>query len=245
MMNPNEEERPTHEAPLPEEELGKQAEAPPADEPSLAADRPSEREPGAPPGLDLETPLEAEPEAPSPPGRFGRFLRGALRWSLTFLLVFLLGVAATWWTRLRPLRAQAEQLQRDLESAQSTIEALEGQVQGLEPLKAEKEALQAQLDETQLHVRVLQALVDVTLAQAAVASEDAVTAQASLSGTDGRLRKLKEDLPPQNRETLEAMRTRLALVLDELEGEDVFSAEKDLEVLANNLRALERSLFKD
>jgi hypothetical protein len=45
-----------------------------------------------------------------------------------------------------------------------------------------------------------------------------------------------------NAETVEGFRTRLALVLEEVD-DNAFAAQRDLQILASNLLSLERSLF--
>ncbi len=81
-----------------------------------------------------------------------------------------------------------------------------------------------------------------TSARLAVEQEDMVSARAALASTDERLAVLEAGLSGQNAEVVAGMRERLGLVLDEL-GDDAFAARRDLEVLANNLLTLERSLF--
>jgi hypothetical protein len=71
-----------------------------------------------------------------------------------------------------------------------------------------------------------------------------VTAKASLSGTEERLAALQEELQGEDQQTIEGMRARLSLALEELE-EETETAANDLSVLSSNLVALERSLFGD
>jgi hypothetical protein len=87
---------------------------------------------------------------------------------------------------------------------------------------------------------LLSVLVDVTTAQLAMAQDDPIAAKAALAGTDERLRTLDEELV--GADTVEGLRNRLALVIEELD-DNIFAAQKDLQILSNNLISLERSLF--
>ncbi len=191
---------------------------------------------------DSLRPIEPKPDEPKPPSRIGRFLRKALRWTTGLIVVFGLGVGTTWFVRVQPMTVQIQDLKNQLEAAEITIGELETQIADSKPLESEKADLEAELLEAQLHVDVFRILVDVTSAQLALANEDLVTAKASLTGTDVRMANLQESLQGEDQQTIEGMRTRLALVLDELEA-DSFAAMSDLDVLASNLLALERSLF--
>jgi hypothetical protein len=92
------------------------------------------------------------------------------------------------------------------------------------------------------HLNLLAVLVDVTTAQLALAQEDDIAARAALTGTDARLGALESTLEGANAEEVAEMSNRLQLVLEEAES-DTFAARRDLEILANNLLALERVLF--
>jgi hypothetical protein len=76
----------------------------------------------------------------------------------------------------------------------------------------------------------------------ALAQDQPGAARNELSGTDSRLASLQDGLDEQPAESVGSMRDRLQLVMAELEG-DSFAAERDLEILANNLVDLERQLF--
>jgi hypothetical protein len=157
-------------------------------------------------------------------------------------ILFGLGVLATWIVRVQPQGDRIDELANRLEAAEMTIEGLEEELSALTPLKSENAALQEQLAESQLRADLLRVLIDVTSAQVAMAKDDMVSAKASLSRTDARMKSIQKQLTDEDQDTLESMRTRLALVLDELD-QDEFAAQNDLEVLTSNLLALERSLF--
>jgi hypothetical protein len=197
--------------------------------------------PPAEPELPEEEPTEFLPEVePPPPSKFRQFLSRALRWVTGFLLVFVLGIVAMWVVRVRPDQAEIKSLQADLGAMQDQITTLEDQVRSLQPLEEENASLQAELAETEQQMAIRGVLVDVTSAQLAMAQEDPIAAKAALAGTDDRMKALDVELV--GTDTLEGLRTRLALVVDELDS-DAFAAQRDLQILANNLISLERSLF--
>lgn len=193
------------------------------------------------PELLGEEPSEPLPEVePPPPSRFRLFLSRALRWVTGLMVVFVLGVVAMWVIRVRPTQDMLQSRQDEIDTLQDQITILEDQVQSLLPLEEENLSLQDQLAETEQQMAIRGVLVDITSAQLAMAQEDPVAAKAALAGTDERLQKLNVELV--GTDTLEGLRTRLALVLDELDS-DTFAAQRDLQILANNLISLERSLF--
>jgi chromosome segregation ATPase len=187
-------------------------------------------------------PVEPKPDEPKPPSRLGRFFRKALRWLTGLILVFGLGVGTTWFVRVQPMNNQIEDLKNQLQAAEITVGEMESLIAEYQSLESDKEAVESELLDMQLHVDIMRIVLDVVSAQLALANDDIVTAKASLTGTDTRLADLQERLQGEDQQTIEGMRTRLALVLDEME-EDAFAAMSDLEVLASNLVALERSLF--
>lgn len=165
----------------------------------------------------------------------GKVLRSALRWAVAFGVVFAAGVALLWFTQVRPLRAQIESLQSDLDAAQAELE-------DLRPLREENDALQAEATLAQSRLLLLRSMVDVTSAQVALALGRQEEASNALLPTDERLASLLNLLTDvQARDQVRQMRERLALAASEI-GDDTFAAQNDLEVLASDLAALERSL---
>jgi hypothetical protein len=63
-----------------------------------------------------------------------------------------------------------------------------------------------------------------------------------LAETDTRLATISQGLTSEQVASIQATRKRLALVLGEL-STNTFAAEKDLEVMASDLTALEKTLF--
>jgi hypothetical protein len=229
-------EQPEVEPSVPEgvsEPIEPEIETPPV-EPEIEA-------PPVEPELLEEEPPELMPEVePPPPSRFSLLLNRALRWITGIMLVFVLGVAAMWAIRVRPTQAELNSLQAEMDAMQDQITILEDQVLSLLPLEEENASLQEELTQTEQQMAIRGVLVDVTSAQLAMAQEDTFAAKAALAGTDDRIQKL--DMELVGTDTLEGLRTRLALVVDELDS-DAFAAQRDLQILANNLISLERSLF--
>ncbi|TET85839.1 MAG: hypothetical protein E3J37_01040 [Anaerolineales bacterium] len=184
--------------------------------------------------------LLEEVEPAKPPSKFRRFLSRALRWVTGFVVVFAFGVAATWVVQVRPGSEQIGALRGELDSAQAQIDSLEGEVESLHPLEGENSSLRTELTKIKQRMDILSVLVDVTTAQLAMAQDDPIAAKAALAGTDDRL--MAMDMELVNAETVEGFRTRLALVLEEVD-DNAFAAQRDLQILASNLLSLERSLF--
>ncbi len=85
--------------------------------------------------------------------------------------------------------------------------------------------------------------MDVTTAQLAVAQEEPIKAKAALEDTTLRLADLQRRVPEEEVDRVRSARERLALVLDEVET-DIFAAQRDLEILANQLLEMDRDLFE-
>ncbi|MGD8759594.1 MAG: hypothetical protein PVJ07_05030 [Anaerolineales bacterium] len=112
----------------------------------------------------------------------------------------------------------------------------------LRPMKAEIETLQASLDRSEGHVTLLGILTDVTSAQLALTDDDVVTAKALLTTTGDRLASLEGTLVEAGDDFLARLQDRLSDVMRGLDG-NRFAAERDLEVLANDILEWERALF--
>jgi hypothetical protein len=174
-----------------------------------------------------------EPE-PAKPSRFGRWVRRLATWAVGLIVVFLLGGAALYIWQVRPLSASLKQ-------AQDQLQAQNAELADLRPLKAANTDLQNQLAAAQSRILLLQALVDVTGAQVALAQGHAQVAQQALSGTDGRLQQLGAAIGTSHASDVTALRDRLKLAMGELQS-DAFAAGNDLEVLASNLANLDKDL---
>jgi hypothetical protein len=196
---------------------------------------------------------ETEPEAVEAPPVEGaakvaaqpsRKFRRILLWAVGFVVVFAAGVVLSWYLQVRPQAAQIADLSAEVLYAQEQIDELSAEVEGLRPLVEENAALAEELILTSAHLDLLSVLVDVTTAQLALAQEDDIAARAALTDTDERLGALKSTLEGANATEVSDMMGRLALVIEEVES-DTFAARRDLEILANNLLALERVLFEE
>ena len=175
-----------------------------------------------------------------------KILAPVVRWTVLIVVVFGLGVLATMLLRVRPQKAEIELLRQDAVQAAQTLETLEGlvsdQSKELARLEEENASLADQVDEGKLQLQILQALADVTRAEVALYEEDFTTARAALAGTEEKLEAIKDNLPAEDHATVDNMRTRLSIVLSELD-DDPETALIDLGVLDASLSALERSLF--
>ena len=190
----------------------------------------------------LEPPLPIDDQILTEPSKLRLFLRRLLPWVVAILVIFTLGVGATWLARVVPQQKEIDNLEQEMENLLNAAELSASEIEDLLPLIDENASLQSDLSEAELQVKVLSIQADVASAQLALLAEDFITAKASLAGTDTRLEALISNLESEDRNTVQGMLTRLELVLEEL-GEDSFAAIRDLEVLSSNLAALERSLF--
>jgi uncharacterized protein HemX len=178
-------------------------------------------------------------------GRMDRvkgFMRKLLLWVIGLAAVFGLAVGVAWFTLVRDLRTEKD----DLQSQVSTLEAERATIE--DSVRADCDAriadIQAQADEANLHVQLVNALVDVSSARVALGQDDLVGIRAALAGTDVRLASLQAGLGADGTTAVQALRDQLADLLDNL-GQDALSLDQDLERLTSNLLALERSLFSD
>ncbi len=180
--------------------------------------------------------IPEDAKAPSEPVKPKRRLRRFLFWTLCVLVLFALGMVATWFFKVGPLTIE-------LEKARIEIESLESELEDLRPLPAENEQLLDALEISESHRQLLNVLVNVTSAQLALAQGDTIAAKAALAGTRASLLELDENLSVEDAETVRDLIDRLELLQGELDT-DEFAASRDLEILANNLLSLERSLFR-
>jgi hypothetical protein len=182
-------------------------------------------------------------EKPSaPPSRFGLFIRNVLKWAAGLVLVFGLGVAATWIVRVKPQTDEIASLHGRIEDLQGQVDSLTTEVESLRPLKQKNADLQDQLTQAEDHLQVLQILVDVTSAQVQMGLGKPAAARQALLGTDGRLQTLLGSVQADQQKEVQSMRDRLALVLGEVDTNN-FAAVNDLEVLAGDIVAFERATF--
>ncbi|MGB2895120.1 MAG: hypothetical protein WBB65_03010 [Anaerolineales bacterium] len=174
--------------------------------------------------------VPAEPVEPK------RRLRRFLFWTLCVTGVFALGLVAMWFVRVGPLSTE-------FEKASIKVESLESELEDLRPLRAENTQLLDELEMGESQLQFLNVLVNVTSAQLALAQEDKIAAKAALAGTKASLLELEEKLGAEDAETVRSLIDRLELVHGEVDT-DEFAASRDLEILANNLLSLERSLYR-
>jgi hypothetical protein len=198
---------------------------------------------------DAESLVEKEqvtpqrPNEPVPPGRLARWSSTVLRWGAGLGVVFVLGVALVWFTRVRPQTQELRTLSQTLQETQQQLDSAQAEVENLRPLKAENADLTDQLAKSQKHLALLSVLVDVTSAQLAVVEDNPLAAQAALKDTDSKLGSFQAGLEAESAQTVKSMRDRLGSVMTELGANDQFAAKRDLEVIANTLVDLESSLF--
>jgi hypothetical protein len=185
---------------------------------------------------DLES--EAQDMIPSPapeaPSRFTLWLRRALGWALAVIVIFGLGAAANWWFQLRPKAAALDQATTQLEAANQELTTLR-------PVAAEAEELRASLGRAERRGVALEALANVNDARVAVVGRNAAAARPPLARADVLLVRLKTLVEGEQADAITDLRARLTLAVGELDS-DQFAAERDLEIVANNLVELAEQL---
>lgn len=180
--------------------------------------------------ISAETSLPAPP--PAAPSRLTLWLRRAMVWAAGALVVFALGALGNWWFQVRPRVAQVQQLTAQLEAANQELEVLR-------PKAADADQLQAAFDRAELQLLTLQALARVHEARAALALGEGSRGRLPALLADGPLARLQSLADPVAAETVGAMRERLAMAINEIEGNN-FAAQGDLEILAKGLYELAR-----
>jgi len=165
-----------------------------------------------------------------------------LRWTTGLLVVFALGLGATWMVQVRPLQQQVAVLEQEQGVLQAGIAELQAQVTQMEAVRAENVTLlvrQAKLDQS---FALLKARVGTLQAQLILsAGGEAQEAAQALVSVDSQLAMLEQALAGSQQEDVQILRERLALAIGELES-DPFAARRDLEVLANGLDTMEKAL---
>ena len=176
------------------------------------------------------------PETPAPPSGFNRMLRRTMLTATAVVVLFALGALANWWFQVRPQAARLTELSAQLATATSELATVR-------PKAAAADELQASLDQADVRLLTLQALVLVNDARVALVQGDVSGARLPALTADSALARLQAEAGPSRADELKDMRDRLSLALDEI-GVDGFAAQRDLEVLANDLSALAKDLAK-
>ncbi len=181
------------------------------------------------------TPNQAKAAEKRPESRLKRFLRGALRRLLAFLIIFGLGMLLALYAFYMPT-------QRALGQTRQKLAALEGQAGEANTLLRQNQELQEALDKANLHIIILSARADVAAAQLALAQGDAAKARLALSQTSDTLKKLADLLEPQQKKLAGDLQERLSLAVKGI-GSNNYAAASDLDVLMAGLVELENAYF--
>ncbi len=179
-----------------------------------------------------ETTKEMTKEAA--PGRGTRFLRRLVSAGILVLVIAVLVAAPMTLLLYRPMAARAT-------AAEAALEAAEAELGELRPLVSENRELRDELDRSQTLGLALRALVLVNDARVAIALGDSASARMPILEADGVLAGLEGRVPAEQSQVVTGMRDRLALARGEFET-DAFAAQRDLEVLGNDLSQLVKEL---
>jgi len=179
---------------------------------------------------------------PAPRSGWAPWKARALRWTTGLLVVFALGLVATWLVQVRPLRGQVAALEQECESLQASVADLQAETARLEGVDAENAALTVTKTELEQNSALLKAKAGTLQAQFVLASGgDTREAVEALSSADDQLEILEKALAGAQQESVRALRYRLAMAAEEIKT-DPFAAQRDLEVLANGLETMEKDL---
>ncbi len=207
-------------------------------------------EPTAIPPAPITDPPEEPHAAPprpavsesAPPARSKNWRSQALRWTTGLLVVFVLGIGATWLAQVRPLRQQVDVLEQERATSQASLAELQAQVAQMESVRAENVVLKVGQAKLEQRYALLSATVGTLRAQLVLsAGGEAGDAAQALASADAELAALEQVLAGSQQEGVQMLRERLALAVSELES-DPFAARRDLEVLANGLETMEKAL---
>jgi len=195
--------------------------------------------PSAQPPASLPSPAAPTPK---PPSRSAAWLRRALRWATGLVVVFALGLGATWMAQVRPLHLRLAALEEERALLDARVAELQAKVSDMDAVRAENASLKVGQAKMEQHLAVLQAMIATAQAQVSLASgAERAKAGAALSQADGYLAELEQALAGSMQDDVRALRERLAMAAGELES-DPFAARRDVEVLANGLENLKRQL---
>lgn len=161
-------------------------------------------------------------------------LRRALAPAVLVLVIAALVAGSMYFLLYRPLAQDHRRLQSDLAAAQAELA-------DLRPLISENEVLKADLARAETQLLALQALVHVNDARVAMALGDPTQARMPILLAEGVLAGLEARVDPALGDSVAAMRDRLQLARGEFES-DAFAAQRDLEILANDLAKLAKDL---
>ncbi len=180
-----------------------------------------------------------------PETKFGRFMRVLTRTLAVIVGLFALGVLVTYLMLYRPLADEANGLKSNLTQAQQQSEQLQKDLtkaqQDVTQLKKTNTDLTASLDKAKGSQAVLTALNAVNLARYHVASGSAAEAKSALDTVPAALDDVAKAAGSANTAQIADVRSRLALVLGEMER-DPQTAASDLGILVTQLTDLGKKL---
>ncbi|MHC1782739.1 MAG: hypothetical protein AB9891_08295 [Anaerolineaceae bacterium] len=183
----------------------------------------------------------------SPETRLGRFMRPFVRTLGVIVCLFAFGFLTAYLLLYQPRVKEMNQARDDAKAAAEKLNQTEGTLaaaqQYLTETNIKYEQAAADLTIEKNHNTLLQLLAEINNARAALASKDGASARLILQNTrkllDGYLPVIKAHSP----EMTTTFDTRLTLVLNEF-SRDPETALADLELLADNLKDLEKILYK-
>ena len=185
---------------------------------------------------------EVTPDEKKKPGKARLIFRRILIWLVVIAIAFAGGIYVDYILRYQPEQAKVAALTEEITSAQTEITTLEAEIERLDVFEELNLGLVEEIADITTHITILSARVAVADATLALEQNRIADAKLALDKVGSTLEILKTMLNDDQVEVVNNMLQRHHLILIELE-DDSFSAQKDMEVLAAKLNALENTLF--
>ena len=168
--------------------------------------------------------------------------RRILIWLVVIAIAFAGGFFLDSMLRYQPEQDRTAALRVDLDDAQTEIESLEADIEGLRAFEDENNTLSAKIDQLDIHLVILSLRASVADASLAIEQGRQADAKLALDKVGTTLDALIDLLNEDQAEIVENMVQRYQLVMIELEN-DGATVLTDLELLASKLMTLENTLF--
>jgi len=177
--------------------------------------------------------------------RFGRFMRGFLRWTAAVAGLFALGLLSGYLLLYRPAQQQVRSLQSEYDQSQKDLQRAQAELdqarQNLKVMERQGQGLQKDLGTARSHVLLLSALAGVNESRMELALKKTAAAREALDPAGAALKQLGPVVAAADSDLLNTAQARLALVLTEISN-DPKTAASDLEILTQQLKDLESKL---
>ena len=170
-------------------------------------------------------------EKPTPEKRVPGFWMRALRILLGVLILIGVGALLAIYLLYVPTRQRLLDTTAQMEAAAKTASAqlneANQEIDRLSAFEKKNQELQAELENVSIHNTILQLRIDVATAKLALAEEDPSMAHLALNKTSETIQTLNNLLPVDQQKVTESLKTRLELVLNEIEADEPLEKMED------------------